>query len=180
MLRFVLVLAVMAVALSSLVVLASIWRRGQLRRWPYLAAMTVASFLYAFGYGLELAGDTVAWKLATFRIQHLGIAFAPPLLAMVAGRFEFGRLLHEHWERKKRMSNKISNEKWNEIYDEARSNYDVLGGKIIGAGGGGFLMLYCAKNPRRLENFMKELGMPRVHYGVDREGTKVVASLPTG
>ncbi len=93
---------------------------------------------------------------------------------------EFGRLLHEHWERKKRMSNKISNEKWNEIYDEARANYDVLGGKIIGAGGGGFLMLYCAKNPRRLENFMKELGMPRVHYGVDREGTKVVASLPTG
>lgn len=94
MLRFVLVLAVMAVALSSLVVLASIWRRGQLRRWPYLAGITVASFLYAFGYGLELAGDTVDWKLATFRIQHLGIAFAPPLLAMVAGRFEFGRLLH--------------------------------------------------------------------------------------
>jgi D-glycero-alpha-D-manno-heptose-7-phosphate kinase len=92
---------------------------------------------------------------------------------------EFGLLLHEHWERKKRMSKKISNQRWDEIYDEARANYNVLGGKIIGAGGGGFLMLYCARAPRRLETFMKELGMPRVHYGVDREGTKVVASLPT-
>ena len=94
MVRFALVLAAMAVALSSLAILALIWRRGQVREWPYLSAMTVASFLYAFGYGLELAGSSLAWKLATFRIQHLGIAFAPALIAMVAGRFGFARVLH--------------------------------------------------------------------------------------
>ena len=41
------------------------------------------------------------------------------------------------------------------------------------------MMLYCNKNPAKLEKFMADHGMPRVHYGVDREGTKVVASLPS-
>jgi D-glycero-alpha-D-manno-heptose-7-phosphate kinase len=90
---------------------------------------------------------------------------------------QFGLSLHEHWEKKKKMSEKISSSKWDEIYDEVRKGYNVLGGKIIGAGGGGFLMLYCNKNPRRLEEYMTNLGMPRVHYGVDREGTKVMAHM---
>ncbi len=92
--RFVLVLAVMAVALSALWVLALVWRRGRVRRRPILSAMLVASFLYAFGYGLELAGDSVDWKLTTFWIQHLGITFAPALLATFAGQYAFGRFLH--------------------------------------------------------------------------------------
>lgn len=90
---------------------------------------------------------------------------------------DFGRSLHEHWMNKRRMSNKISNAEWDALYDEVRSDYDVLGGKIIGAGGGGFLMLYCAKNPARLEKYMAERNMPRVHYGVDFEGSKVVANI---
>lgn len=90
---------------------------------------------------------------------------------------EFGLLLHEHWMQKRQLSNKISNNKWDELYDEVRANYSVLGGKIIGAGGGGFMMLYCNQKHRRLEGFMESMGMPKVHYGVDREGTKVVASL---
>jgi D-glycero-alpha-D-manno-heptose-7-phosphate kinase len=89
----------------------------------------------------------------------------------------FGLSLHEHWEKKRRMSAKISSSKWDEIYDDARKNHHVLGGKIIGAGGGGFLMLYCNKNPRRLEEHMAKLGMPRLHYGVDREGTKIMAQM---
>jgi D-glycero-alpha-D-manno-heptose-7-phosphate kinase len=91
---------------------------------------------------------------------------------------EFGLSLHEHWVQKRRLSNKISSSRWDEIYEEARARFDVLGGKIIGAGGGGFLMLYCKKDPRRLEEFMRGLGMPRMHYGVDREGSKVIASSP--
>ncbi len=90
---------------------------------------------------------------------------------------EFGLSLHEHWEKKRKMSNKISNDRWDELYNEVRANYNVLGGKIIGAGGGGFFMLYCNKGSRRLEEYMKSLGMPRIHYGVDREGTKVMAHM---
>lgn len=90
---------------------------------------------------------------------------------------DFGRSLHEHWMYKRRMSNKISNAEWDRLYDEVREDYSVLGGKIIGAGGGGFLMLYCEKNPAKLEAYMAERGMPRVHYGVDREGSKVVSNI---
>ena len=89
----------------------------------------------------------------------------------------FGESLHQHWMYKRRMSKKISNAEWDKLYDEVRSDYSVLGGKIIGAGGGGFLMLYCAKNPTRLEKYMADRGMPRVQYGVDYEGSKVVANI---
>jgi D-glycero-alpha-D-manno-heptose-7-phosphate kinase len=90
---------------------------------------------------------------------------------------DFGQSLHEHWMNKRRLSNKISNSSWDALYDEVRSDYSVLGGKIIGAGGGGFLMLYCAKNPAKLEKYMADRNMPRVHYGVDFEGSKVVANI---
>lgn len=91
--RFLLVLAVMVVALSALWVLGFVWRRGRLWSEPVLSFMLVATFLYAFGYGLELAGTSVSWKLATFWIQHLGIVAAPVLLILIAGRYAFGRVL---------------------------------------------------------------------------------------
>ena len=50
---------------------------------------------------------------------------------------DFGRMLHEHWEHKRRMSNKISKAEWDSLYEHVRTEYSVLGGKIIGAGGGG-------------------------------------------
>lgn len=89
----------------------------------------------------------------------------------------WGCLLHEHWEHKKRMSDRISVSVWDEIYDEVRVRFGVLGGKIVGAGGGGFLMLYCPKDGRRLEDFMMSRGMPRLYYYVEREGSKVVANM---
>ncbi|MGZ8868202.1 MAG: hypothetical protein ACXW2P_07640, partial [Thermoanaerobaculia bacterium] len=58
--------------------------------------------------------------------------------------------------------------------------FGVLGGKIIGAGGGGFLMLYCPSHHATLERFMLEQGMPRMHYTVEPEGTKVVAQMGPG
>jgi D-glycero-alpha-D-manno-heptose-7-phosphate kinase len=92
----------------------------------------------------------------------------------------WGELLHEHWQSKKKLSSKISLTKVDEIYDEVRGRFGVLGGKIIGAGGGGFLMLYCPTHPANLERFMGERGMPRMHYTVEREGTKVVAQMGQG
>jgi D-glycero-alpha-D-manno-heptose-7-phosphate kinase len=89
----------------------------------------------------------------------------------------WGLLLHEHWVNKKRMSDKISVKWIDELYEEVRTGCGVLGGKIIGAGGGGFLMLYCPTGSRRLEDFMRSRGLPRLYYNLEREGTKVVANV---
>jgi len=89
----------------------------------------------------------------------------------------WGEMLDEHWQYKKRMSSKITLSVVDRLYDEVKTNYGVLGGKIIGAGGGGFLMLYCPRNHKRLEQFMLSQGMPRLHYMIEPEGSKVVANV---
>jgi D-glycero-alpha-D-manno-heptose-7-phosphate kinase len=103
------------------------------------------------------------------------------LEAVESGNFDrFGHLLHEHWERKKSLSSRISTGAVDATYEEVRSRYHVLGGKLVGAGGGGFLMLYCNRNQSSLERFMASRGMPRLHYTVEPEGTKVVSQMGTG
>ncbi len=89
----------------------------------------------------------------------------------------WGNLLHDHWERKKRLSDQISRTAIDALYEEVRDRFGVLGGKIIGAGGGGFLALYYPRNDGRLEDFMMQRGMPRLYYYVEREGSKVVANV---
>lgn len=89
----------------------------------------------------------------------------------------WGLMLDEHWRYKKRMSAKISLSVVDRLYDEVKVRYGVLGGKIVGAGGGGFLMLYCPANHKPLEEFMLSQGMPRLHYVVEPEGSKVVANI---
>ncbi|HJV21888.1 MAG TPA: hypothetical protein VJ570_04280 [Holophagaceae bacterium] len=103
------------------------------------------------------------------------------LEAIEAGNFDtWGLLLNEHWVQKKRMSDKISLGAVDRIYEEVRRDYHVLGGKIIGAGGGGFLMLYCHRNHQALERFMEERGMARLHYTIELEGTKVITQAGRG
>lgn len=109
------------------------------------------------------------------RIKDLGYRI---LEAIEAQNFDrWGELLHEHWCHKKRMSERISLTDIDRIYEHVRENFGVLGGKIAGAGGGGFLMLYCPNDHERLEAFMAEQGMPRLHYDVEHEGTRIVADL---
>jgi D-glycero-alpha-D-manno-heptose-7-phosphate kinase len=90
---------------------------------------------------------------------------------------KWGQLLHEHWTNKKRMSPDVSATAIDELYDEVRARFGVLGGKIIGAGGGGFLMLYRPVDNGQLEDFMMARGMPRLYYDIEREGVKVVANV---
>jgi D-glycero-alpha-D-manno-heptose-7-phosphate kinase len=112
------------------------------------------------------------------RIKDLGWRI---LEAIESSNFDrWGELLDEHWQNKKKLSNKITWSRVDEIYDEVRQHFGVLGGKIIGAGGGGFLMLYSPKDHARLERYMKEHGMPRMHYTIEPEGTKVVAQMGHG
>jgi D-glycero-alpha-D-manno-heptose-7-phosphate kinase len=112
------------------------------------------------------------------RIKDLGYRI---LEAIEASNFDrWGELLDEHWQSKKKMSGKISLRAVDEIYEDVRERFGVLGGKIIGAGGGGFLMLYCPRQHAAVERFMLERGMPRMHYSVEPEGTKVVAQMGHG
>ena len=67
---------------------------------------------------------------------------------------EFGRLMHKHWKNKLKRSRKMSNSTIDNIYNFALKN-GALGGKLIGAGGGGFLLFYT-NNPDRLRMAMKK------------------------
>jgi D-glycero-alpha-D-manno-heptose-7-phosphate kinase len=90
----------------------------------------------------------------------------------------WGRLLHEHWVAKRQMSAKISVSWIDALYDEVRTRFGVIGGKIMGAGGGGFLMLYCPpRKSKQLEEAMAARGLPRMYYRLEYEGVKVVANL---
>lgn len=93
--------------------------------------------------------------------------------ALEAGNLEeFARLMDVHWQRKKERSGSMSNSKINEWYDFAMKN-GALGGKLIGAGGGGFLMFY-AEDKMRLRQAMHTQGLTEVRFRFDFEGTKIV------
>ena len=87
---------------------------------------------------------------------------------------EFARLMDVHWQRKKQRSGGMSNPKINEWYDLALAS-GALGGKLIGAGGGGFLMFY-AEDKAKLRHAMRCAGLKEVRFRFDFEGTKLVIS----
>jgi len=87
---------------------------------------------------------------------------------------EFARLMDVHWQRKKQRSGGMSNPKINEWYDLAMAS-GALGGKLIGAGGGGFLMFY-AEDKARLRHAVRQTGLREVRFRFDFEGTKLLIS----
>jgi len=84
----------------------------------------------------------------------------------------FGRLMHEHWLSKRKRSGGMSNPQIDHWYDVGMNN-GAVGGKLIGAGGGGFLMFYAA-DKTRLRHAMREKGLQEVRFRFDFEGSKVV------
>ncbi len=85
---------------------------------------------------------------------------------------KFGALLHEHWEHKKSRSQGMSNPQIDHWYQIARDN-GAIGGKLVGAGGGGFLMFY-AEDHNRLRHVMRDAGLTEVRFGFDFDGTKAI------
>lgn len=85
---------------------------------------------------------------------------------------EFARLMDVHWQRKKERSTAMTNPQINNWYQCAMAN-GALGGKVIGAGGGGFLMFY-AGDKAGLRHAMRGQGLPEVRFRFDFEGTKVL------
>ncbi len=90
----------------------------------------------------------------------------------------FGRLLDESWQQKRRLSDKVSTPEIDALYDAAR-NRGAVGGKILGAGGGGFLLLFAA--PDAQAGIREALaGLVHVPMRFEGEGSKVVLYQPSG
>ncbi len=89
----------------------------------------------------------------------------------------FGLLLDEHWQNKKRRSDQISDPQIDRWYELAKEN-GAVGGKIMGAGGGGFFMFYCPNSHKaRLRRRMAEEGLREMPYDFDFEGAKVLVNF---
>ncbi len=93
--------------------------------------------------------------------------------AFLRGRLdEWGEIMLEHWSAKKQRSSSMSHPQIDEWYDLALRN-GAVGGKLVGAGGGGFLLFY-AHDPRRLREALIGAGLRELHVQLDVEGTKVL------
>jgi D-glycero-alpha-D-manno-heptose-7-phosphate kinase len=90
----------------------------------------------------------------------------------------FGELLHEEWEAKKRISKKISTARIDRLYSLAREN-GARGGKITGAGGGGFLLLYCEKPYQEaVRQALSQEGVHEMAFAFDTQGAQVIVDDP--
>lgn len=83
----------------------------------------------------------------------------------------FGSILHESWELKKTLAQGISSPKIDEAYERAMDS-GALGGKLLGAGGGGFLLFYC--EPQHQEKLRREIGLKEFEFQFEQDGTSLV------
>jgi D-glycero-alpha-D-manno-heptose-7-phosphate kinase len=82
----------------------------------------------------------------------------------------FGELLHREWQCKKTLSSRISNSQLDKLY-EISLEYGALGGKITGAGGGGYMLLYCPIDKKHpVAEKLKELGCTVVDISLEPMG----------
>jgi len=96
---------------------------------------------------------------------------------IVAGNLRrFGEMMDLHWQMKKRLADGISNPQIDAWYDLAR-HHGAIGGKISGAGGGGFLMLYCEGKKNCVREAMRKAGLRELSFRFEFEGSKVVFDI---
>jgi len=89
---------------------------------------------------------------------------------------EFGRLQHEHWLAKRGTSPKISSDPIDRYYQKGLEN-GALGGKLAGAGGGGFLMFYCEHGKDKLRKTLSKEGLTEVRFSFEPEGSKIAINI---
>ena len=106
------------------------------------------------------------------KIRDLGHHFIEALRARNFN--EYGALLDDHWRFKKKLSTKMSNPAVDTIYSELKQEKLILGGKLIGAGGGGFLMVYVPEEFDKVDEYMRLRGLPRLDYKVDDGGVRTL------
>ncbi len=113
---------------------------------------------------------------ATMERMHKIKALGHDILAALSeGRLDdFGALLHESWVQKRGVNRDISNDQIDVAYDAARSN-GAIGGKITGAGGGGFMMVYCHEDKQEaVTKALQALGLARMDFRFDFDGAQVM------
>tara|TARA_A100001011_G_scaffold70240_1_gene71861 strand:+ start:40307 stop:41296 length:990 start_codon:yes stop_codon:yes gene_type:complete len=86
-----------------------------------------------------------------------------------------GLMFKDHWEMKKKLSSGVTNDTIDSIYDTALKN-GAIGGKISGAGGGGFFTFYCNKNHASLRSAMASKGLKELNYSFDLDGSKIISN----
>ena len=118
--------------------------------------------------------DEVALR-SMHRIKEIGVEIKDAIENDDVSRF--GKLLDEHWRAKKEISSKMSNPKIDAWYEKAMNN-GAIGGKIMGAGGGGFL-LFCVENGKRkhLRSVLEAEGLRYMDFQFDWEGSKVLVNI---
>ena len=108
------------------------------------------------------------------QIKRIGIESKKALESEDLRRF--GELLHEHWLTKRGVTDNMSTDQIDKWYEIARQN-GAIGGKIVGAGGGGFLMLYCESGQRKLRAALTREGLKEQRVRFDFEGSKVIYNI---
>tara|TARA_R110000824_G_scaffold240980_1_gene429636 strand:+ start:9365 stop:10330 length:966 start_codon:yes stop_codon:yes gene_type:complete len=86
----------------------------------------------------------------------------------------YGKILDDYWSYKKTLSGKVSNKEIDRLYSKVKDKFGVVGGKVIGAGGGGFILLFREPSDK-LDKFMRSVGMPKLEYGLSPEGVEVTS-----
>jgi len=138
------------------------------------------SLLLCYTGGTRLSGRILERQIASYVERRAGVvealeaqkALAVALKNALLRRqlWDFGGLLHEAWETKKRLDQGISNPRIDEMYDEAR-RAGAVGGKLLGAGGGGYLLLYCRFDRKhRVAETLERLGGQVVEFGFESRG----------
>ncbi len=105
------------------------------------------------------------------RIKEIGIAAKKHLLSGEVDRF--GETFHKHWILKRKFTKKMSTDAFDELYTVALQK-GALGGKIVGAGGGGFFLFYVPDNHKAFSEEMKRRGLIQVEVGFDFGGTETI------
>jgi D-glycero-alpha-D-manno-heptose-7-phosphate kinase len=113
---------------------------------------------------------------ALHAVRHLAVRMRE---ALQEGKLNaFGTMLDEAWQAKKRVSSKISTSRIDELYSVARA-HGALGGKITGAGGGGFLLLYCEPELQEpMRTAMAAAGVNEMAFSFDFQGAQVIVNDP--
>ncbi len=109
------------------------------------------------------------------RIKALG---KDTLRILTSGNIDaYGELLHEHWMNKRKLAVNMSDSVIDEHYEAARKA-GAIGGKLMGAGGGGFFMFYATPaDRRRVFQAVSERGLKPLHFRFDSSGARIVANL---
>lgn len=145
--------------------------------------MEIQSHLMIFFTGIVRTASKIAKEQIKLTSQntceleemHSMVKVAVDLLSNNNDIHEFGRLLHENWLIKKSLTNKISTSFIDEIYETARKA-GAIGGKILGAGGGGFFLLFV--NPEDQPRVKEALGLLHVPFRFEYNGSQIILYEP--